>query len=861
MAASAFAAPAGGIYLGGNVAKHYSLADYVNNAQQAIGDVNTALASGLSSILYVNEAGELSANANDILEAGSLNAALHEVTADDFVLDEYTNVGTGEKLQPKKEFPAGELKVESVSAINSTSVKVSFNHAVEALTKDQVTVVNKATSEKQYVKTVALSEDKKSATVEFYESLANATYTLSVKVGEATASKDFDFAKGEPAQIVADTQQIVEVGVASPISFKVLDNNGLDITKDVKVEFESTVTPDSDNKITLETDGAVAFVVVKVTKEDGTVIKSNRITVKAEAPKAIQFLDWTVGSTNYGDDNYKPVHLVKVGESTTIKAYFKDQFGKDKLASELGNVSYESLDKNIALVDRVTGKVTALKSGTVPVKISISKRGETSPYITKTVELTAGDVAVFNSIALDNDNITISSSLGSTKEVKLTFKDQFGDAIKLVSKNVKAKVKSGSNLIELDGWTQDSTDKNLYIKTTATAPGESEVVLKVKPVAGQAGTSVVELSVDGSDAIAILTVNVEKAGDIADFKVEGFQKTIDVAGANDNDKKLPKSMNIEVFSVDANGAKAGKVSNVKYTIKDDKNNTVKSAKSAEGTVTVSADDPNLEDGKSYTLSISVGSLEVFSDKFAIVNTTELPTVTLTKNKLDAKDLDIFKSLDGIMDISYGSVAKDKLHVAGITFNSDNENVITSSPNTFVDEIFAKGEGEATLVINGIKVDVDGDLTTTGDQIEVKFSDSLNVNVNAANLDATDVADGRVAAHTVPDIDNNNVTGEYANGVFTITHPYEKLTEEKGGAPEKGKWVGVAIDPVSDNDKVGSLVVNGKIYYAPELENGKLLYFFKANAAGNTNNLSIIWIKDDGSSEAQKLVVKYVNDTP
>jgi len=145
MAASAFAAPKDGIYLGGNVNKYYDLGTYVNNSQQALSDINSAISGqgGLANVLYVDQNGTVGASGNDIMAKGGLTGATHELKADDFTSNEYTDVKTNAKLEPKKEFdqPAGELKVESVSAISTTilpsaDVAADFKLALEYKDKD-----------------------------------------------------------------------------------------------------------------------------------------------------------------------------------------------------------------------------------------------------------------------------------------------------------------------------------------------------------------------------------------------------------------------------------------------------------------------------------------------------------------------------------------------------------------------------------------------------------------------------------------------------------------------------------------------------------------------------------------------------
>jgi len=139
MAASAFAAPKAGVYIGGNVDKYYSF-----SALSSDKNIDTFLDEMLDNVadtVYVSDKGEARGGLMlDLLFASPPSEHFVDVTnemfadidgADGFyTVDEDGTVGTV-KEQPDPTDTPGELKVESVSAINGTQIVVKFNKAVD----------------------------------------------------------------------------------------------------------------------------------------------------------------------------------------------------------------------------------------------------------------------------------------------------------------------------------------------------------------------------------------------------------------------------------------------------------------------------------------------------------------------------------------------------------------------------------------------------------------------------------------------------------------------------------------------------------------------------------------------------------
>ncbi|ERM17088.1 FIVAR domain-containing protein [Brevibacillus laterosporus] len=709
MATSAFAASTG-YYLGGNVTKYYG-ADALINADVAAKFKEEAFKSSLTQdqVLFVNPQGKV-ASLKDIVDAidnGQTGKdAFRVATGADFdkiggtdgfhtVLEDGT-VDSQKNKVPEQDGqqPTGDLKVESVSAINSTTVKVTFAQAVVAIAKEDVTVVNKDTGNKEYVKAVTLSDDKKSATVEFYQSLTKGSYTATVKAGDKTSSKDFDFVVGEVAKVEVQTSQVVSTKAADKkITYKLLDAAGVDVTAEnkAKVKFEATAPIDNEGNITLNTDGAIAFVYVTVTKDDGTVVKSEKITVKAEDPKPMDLINWTVSTSipTFDSSEYKQNTLVSADANPAFKFHveLKDQFGNKYTDIK---PQYESLDKTVVLVDREEGTVTPLKDGLTPVKISVVKADGKVLY-SKTVEIKTVAKAVTSKLELKETEVTVSSSLGTTKTVVVKFKDQYGNDIAHDGK-VFVQPKSGQDLI-----------KPLVKEQTVNGTDKKEHSITIEPEPGKEGTAVIELSLN--DQIkAELTVKVEKAGQVSDFKVNGFEKELDKNTAN---KDAKSQMELKVFSVDDKGNQAEEITNgLFYSVTD------ATGKEIATTAKIDATQAEFEAGKEYTVTVKMGAdkntaYQLFSDKFTVKDTKELPKVSLTKGTISVdvtKGSTIKENVDlkDLFAVTFTGAEASDITVEGFDFLSDNDAVISSKGNATTP---VKKDGTASLIIKSVDVKV------------------------------------------------------------------------------------------------------------------------------------------------------------
>ncbi|SQB34185.1 Ig-like domain-containing protein [Clostridium cochlearium] len=603
------------------------------------------------------------------------------------------------------------LKVESVSAINATTVKVVFNNAVEKLPEKNVEVVEAEKGNKMFIKEVKLAEDKKSATVELYDSLISGkAYNVSVTLGEETTTKELAFKIEESAVIELKAQTLV--GTENKVEYKVLDKNGLDITNLV------TVTPNSDkaSKFTA-TEGKVettllagesAFLELSVKTKDGKEVKSDRVKIEKVSSKVAGFGEnWTLKSTygapvDYKAEDYKQDTIANMESEKYLDFTFVDQFGKD-IDKGSATLSYESLDASVAIVDAEKGKVTPRKEGKALLRATL-KDGEKT-LATKTVEIEVKAKAKATDIKLEKEALEVTKD-GNAK-VKVTVLDQFGNKI------------AGDVKVE-------SAHTDVATVTPATGSTE-ETELTVNGV--KAGETTIKVTM--GDVEKTISVKVVNAGDLAEYKVKGFVE--ELFTVKNDDKKQVNEMTLSVVAVDESGLEIPNkpVTGATYTITDAENKEVAKDVAIETKIILDT----VKDHKApYTVSVKVGTLEVFTGEFKVTDNRKAPAYKIKENKLDlnySADVQLGDTIKGLFDFyEIGSEKLDKITVEKVEFATTNEAVIKNENN---DITLGKDGGKATIYLDSVTVKVTEDITDKADKGEYKFDlkgEPINVTVKS-----------------------------------------------------------------------------------------------------------------------------------
>lgn len=484
------------------------------------------------------------------------------------------------------------LMISSVNPLSDAAVKINFSKAIDKLDKADVSVTDVETLVKHAIKDVKLGESKMFAEVSLHDKLvAGKSYKVEVKdVGEKT----FAFTVADVDKIEVDAIQPVKVGVATPIKYKVLDKNGLDITGVVQADitFDSSV-PVADGKVTLA-GGQTALVTVVYKEGTEQEVRSPKINLKAELPKVAKLLNVSVAPAvlavaDFEKEGFEPVLNVNIDTKPFITAYYEDQFGDKGVESK----GFASLDRSTALIDQASGKITPLKEGAFDVRF-------TSGAVNEVKSLKVVGKVKLDKLVLKESEVSVSNQ--AEKKVTVEFKDQFGNPFDANTKTITATVKSGAELLTVN------PASNAFGATA------TEFEFNLKPKAGKEGTARVEFAID--NVKTVLIVKVVKPGATDGFKVEGKKKLNKSAAPGE---EPPSTMKLTVTPVDAGGNPTGPAlaGGATYIVRDSEGN-----ESASVAITAAINAAGMQPGK-YTAVVKVGSIPANNEwEFEVVDSKQ-----------------------------------------------------------------------------------------------------------------------------------------------------------------------------------------------------------------------------------------------
>lgn len=599
-----------------------------------------------------------------------------------------------------KEFGTEAVKVESAKAVTTQKVEVKFSKAVEKLTKEDIKVTNKANNDKVLVKEVTLSEDKKSATVELADALAaKQTYTVEVnKAGKA----DVVVGSLEPKTIeIADQTVLPSNDITAALTYIVKDENGTDVTESVKgkVTIESPAKA-ADGKIKLAV-GTSTTVKAVYKKDDKVVAESKEVKVSAQNEVVTEISNWTVAKDSVTfDEKFKQNNVVYDGEELKVQAQLKNQFGKEVKATE-ENVQFESLNTDVVVVDKTTGKVTVMGNGKAVVKIS-AKNGD-KVVATKTVELDVRAAKAVKEIKVDQANLALSTKDTTGLTVKATVLDQYGNPVKDAA--VTTKVKDNKEEVRVTPSAAKTNEKGLVELNVQAA----------KEVKGSYTVEVTTKDKEGKDLTATFTVDLKVPGVFAKYDVRGLESELDKH--KDTEKETKNTMDVSVLAVDANGLALGaKETADKVEVKVlDKDGTPKAA-AVTGTV---VDATQLAKGD-YTVVVSVDKKPVKTHTLKVVDSKAPVNVEFTSTTL--KDVTTDKGMNEALAtiLSIDGTRATAAEVTAVTYVSSDETVVASAKESTGKALKA---GTTTIFVQ--------ELTVKGEKVTFKTPVKVTVTVKAA----------------------------------------------------------------------------------------------------------------------------------
>ncbi|MCM3636554.1 S-layer homology domain-containing protein [Sporosarcina luteola] len=584
-------------------------------------------------------------------------------------------------------------EIISISATNSTTATVSFNTKLASLKAADVKVKNNATNTNQVVKSVTLSEDKKSAEITFYEPVvANGTYAVEVTSGTTKLNGELAVGSLSVASIVMENQTI-PAGQMTDIAFKLLDNKGADVTEQFKnqVKFVSNAAI-TNGKIRLAK--GTSTTVKAVYEKDGNVVaESQTVTISAEANTPAKLANWTVSTTtpDFKDSKFKRNTIVYANEQAKLYTEVVDQFGA-VLASP--SVAFESLTPKVAVVDQTTGDVQVLGTGNAQVKITV-KDGDKVAF-EEVVSMEVREVPVVNTLSLSQNTLALSTKDTAGMEIQATVLDQFGNPIKDQTVAVNEKVEQNDKAA-LDITKVSKTNNDGVMKFNVAAVANAKV-----------GNRTVEVTVgEGKSAVTTtLAVELKNPGVFARYDVRGLESTLDLnADANAN------AMELDVLSVDATGLMI-KAETPKVTVKNAKGENVTEETVEDNKIKLEA---GAKVGDVYTVDVKVGGVTVKTHTFTVVDTTATavePSILFTSSTVNmAKDETLAAAIAKITQLTdangytVANVKGASANKAVISF--DNEGVLTTadagSTKIYVNSVVLskKDQADKTITLDSI----------------------------------------------------------------------------------------------------------------------------------------------------------------
>ena len=544
----------------------------------------------------------------------------------------------------------------------TTPKKLTVKFAGEVtLTKDNFTVTGENNA-KVAVKSVAFDATKTIATVELYSALTTGKkYTVTVKNGADTYTADVDFVRGEVAKIEAADQNVL-AGSAQPIKYTVYDENGLDVTDDTTVAFDSNVAI-TGGKINLQ-NGVMAIVTVVYTNpKTGAQVKSNtfKVTGANSVAATIDAIHVADPSKAVSDAKKWPATVnTTIAKGTTgyvMQVLYTDNFGTKKLAPNTCDIT--SLDPNVLIVNKQNDTIKTVSEGTAQIKVT--KDGKEAYFtVTVTPALKAASLKTDDSSVLkaSKTNPTVNKAT-----VKVNVLDQNGNKFN-AGQSVTYKLLSGKN-VTVDGTA-------FAENATKTVPAGQGIVVN----ATTAGTAIFQVSATGLNSIIVNVTIYETDDVVTGYNLTGVKATMNINDKYDTtiaaaDKTNTTTVSLKAVNKDgfvvADGSGAGSVgddatSGAVITLK--KGNETK----ATGT-SITIDAEVLGEGE-YTLIATKGGSTYSTATFTVKDTGVKPAVTFKADTFKTSD-----TLASMLDIG------DNFLLDGIYFTSTDESVIVSAPTT------------------------------------------------------------------------------------------------------------------------------------------------------------------------------------
>lgn len=856
MAASAMAAPSG-YYVGGNVDKIYSTDFLIKNFKEASKDIMK----NPSKTVFVDEDGKAVNFMEAMLSDKNYKELLKPATKSMFEDNEYVNVATGEKWDPKKEeWPEvpGDLTVESVSANNLKEVVVTFDKNVDVETAEAPNnyTLNgglKVASAKADGKTVVLTLEENADQQGTYELTVDGVKGLVKTVKEV---KFFDNTTPTVAAVSAVGPKQVKVTFSEPLKAKpnfsvnegaiaVVGDNFAAGTKEVTLTLGAQPTA-STNTVTVDGGSDYAgYKVEKVTKNFSVVVDTTPPTVSVKKASATQVVlvfsedvENVLGNTNVefyhtakGTPAYKGTVVSATGKEATINFNNPLPEGQFKIFVEYAidnGTQISDLWGNKLPEQVITGTFTA--DTTAPTVTKVEAKSNTQIQVTFSEAVSGAE---------NKANYTLKDVTGAVIPLN---KAEVVDAAKNIYQVVtSAPLNGGSYSLTIKGI--EDASKNKLVDYTTNVSVADTVPPNVKDL---------DTSKDGFDAQLISPKKVKVA----------FTEPMDKASIENKNNYLYKGVNLDskvtVTATDSNTAVVFDFTNVVgFTGFDDESvihvgrvldvagnpiatmqtpvkvpNSVSAPLFDKAEVTgkktvklyfkelitnAKADDFQVDNGEGYADVVAISN-DVVDNKSVITLTTskELPTTAAgvkvkTVGTVDAKNqYDVPVSLTDV-------AAADKFGpewVSVKTVDTNNNGKIDAFELTFSEALYVASVQDSDFTVEGYTI---SGVETKGAVVTIK--------VEELDIDDSDATPAVAVIGTVEDVKRN------ASGPFEAKNATDGVSAPDTEAPvvtgvEDGQTYDAPVTPASEATDIDTvelkkddLVVEGYELGTEITENG------------------------------------------
>ncbi|QQZ10002.1 hypothetical protein [Heyndrickxia vini] len=369
---------------------------------------------------------------------------------------------------------ASVAKVESVSAINTKTIKVEFNKAIDD-TKAKFEV--KKGSVAVNVAKTTVSADKKSVELELASKFYEGEYTVNVtglSEQALTGSVKVENEKVAKIEVLSETAPLLSGDTKASVGYRVLNQYGENITdsalaSNINWNATSGTDADDDNKgvVTFSVNGKKAgdkVVLTGINQATNTVV-STTVTISDKS-----VVDTLSFKGIYNEDS-KELNSNSTLSDFSLLVEVKDQYGKALKASSLDDVLFTSSNEGLL-------KVKTAKDGQGKDKNEVGLELEAGANfglggkaiitaITKsTGKVTQFEVNVKAAPSLDTFSITAPNELvaaNDTVKIPFTAADQYGNALTKF-KDLKGLVDFSATGDAKPVLKEDTTNGNAYLE-------------------------------------------------------------------------------------------------------------------------------------------------------------------------------------------------------------------------------------------------------------------------------------------------------------------------------------------------------------------------------------------------------------